>query len=144
MRTLDGTLVVLATLLLGILEGITEFLPVSSTGHLILASAWLGLEGPANKLFDIVIQLGAILAVCWLYRGKLLVTAAGMAGRKAKDWRFATAILLGFTPAIVLGALFHDLIKDRLFNPAVVSTRSGRRRRRTSARRAVQATGTPA
>ena len=57
--------------LLGIIEGLTEFLPVSSTGHLILADALLGIEGPASKLFDIVIQFGAILAVCWVYRDAL-------------------------------------------------------------------------
>jgi undecaprenyl-diphosphatase len=112
---------VFIALLLGILEGVTEFLPVSSTGHLILVSDMLGLNGPTNKLFDIVIQLGAIFAVCWLYRDKLIVTATGMVQRNPKDWRFAVAVLLGFLPAMVLGGLFHDFIKDRLFNTVVVS-----------------------
>ena len=108
-------------LLLGLLEGITEFLPVSSTGHLILASDLLGVSGPTNQMFDIVIQLGAILAVCWLYRHRLMVTAIGMARRRPRDWRFAVAVLLGFLPAMVIGALFHDFIKDRLFNTTVVA-----------------------
>jgi undecaprenyl-diphosphatase len=111
---------ILTAILLGLLEGITEFLPVSSTGHLILASDLMGLNTPTNKTFDIVIQLGAILAVCWLYREKLMTTATGMAKRNPKDWRFAVAVLLGFLPAAVLGALIHDFIKDALFNPTVV------------------------
>lgn len=111
----------LSALLLGLLEGVTEFLPVSSTGHLILASDLLGLDNPTNKLFDIVVQLGAILAVCWLYRGKLLETARGAARRDPKALRFSGAVLLGFLPAMALGAVFHDFIKSALFNPTVVS-----------------------
>jgi undecaprenyl-diphosphatase len=111
----------LVALLLGLVEGVTEFLPISSTGHLILVSDLLGVEGPTNKLFDIVIQLGAILSVCWLYRDKLMVTATGMVKCNPRDWRFAIAVLLGFVPAMVLGALLHDFIKDRLFSTLVVS-----------------------
>ena len=112
---------ILSALLLGLLEGVTEFLPVSSTGHLILASDLLGLDNPTNKLFEIVIQLGAILAVCWLYRAKLLATACGAMRRDAKALRFTGAVLLGFLPAMALGAVFHDVIKNVLFNPTVVS-----------------------
>jgi undecaprenyl-diphosphatase len=112
---------ILTAILLGLLEGVTEFLPVSSTGHLILVSDLMGLNTPTNKTFDIVIQLGAIFAICWLYRSKLMVTAAGMAKRNPKDWRFAFAVLLGFLPAAVVGALIHDFIKSTLFNPAVVT-----------------------
>lgn len=108
-------------LLLGVLEGVTEFLPVSSTGHLILVGDLLGFDEPANKLFDIVIQLGAILAVCWLYRDTLITTASGMIRRDPKDWRFAISVLLGFLPAMVLGAFLHDFIKAALFDPVVVS-----------------------
>src|SRR5439155_9659883 len=68
----------LSAILLGIVEGLTEFLPISSTGHLILADRLLGLEGPESKLFDIVIQLGAILAVCWVYRERLFRAATGL------------------------------------------------------------------
>jgi undecaprenyl-diphosphatase len=110
----------LTAILLGVLEGVTEFLPVSSTGHLILVSDLMGLDTPANKTFDIVIQLGAILAICWLYRSKLMVTAAGMAKRNPRDWRFAIAVLLGFLPAAVVGALIYGFIKSALFNPPVV------------------------
>jgi undecaprenyl-diphosphatase len=112
---------IVSAIILGLLEGATEFLPVSSTGHLILVSHFMGLNTPTNKSFDIVIQLGAILAVCWLYRDKLMVTATGMAKRNPRDWRFAFAVLLGFLPAAVLGALIHDFIKDALFNPTVVT-----------------------
>lgn len=107
--------------LLGVIEGMTEFIPVSSTGHLILFGDILGFEGPPGKVFEIVIQLGAILAVCWLYRRKLGETAAGMLRRNRKDWRFATGILLAFLPAMIAGALLHGFIKTVLFNPINVS-----------------------
>ena len=71
--------------LLGIVEGLTEFLPVSSTGHLILADALLGIEGPESKLFDIVIQLGAILAVCWVYRERFTARRAGLPPTRSRS-----------------------------------------------------------
>lgn len=108
-------------LLLGLIEGMTEFLPVSSTGHLILFGDILGFKGPPGKTFEIVIQLGAILAICWLYRGKLASTTVGLVRREAKDWRFTIGILLAFLPAMVAGALFHEFIKAKLFNPFSVS-----------------------
>ncbi len=108
-------------LLLGLIEGMTEFLPVSSTGHLILFGDILGFEGPPGKTFEISIQLGAILAICWLYRGKLAATTVGLVRREAKDWRFAMGILLAFLPAMLFGALFHKFIKENLFNPHSVS-----------------------
>ena len=97
-------------LLLGIIEGMTEFLPVSSTGHLILFGDILGFKGPPGKTFEIVIQLGAILAICCLYHKKLSSTAVGLVHREAKDWRFAIGILLAFLPAMVLGALLHEFM----------------------------------
>lgn len=112
---------VFTAFLLGLIEGMTEFIPVSSTGHLILFGDLLGFEGPPGKVFEIVIQLGAIFAICWLYRKKLVSTTAGIVRRDAKDWRFAGGILLAFLPAMVLGALFHDFIKSVLFNPHSVS-----------------------
>lgn len=107
--------------LLGIIEGLTEFIPVSSTGHLILFGDILGFQGPPGKTFEIVIQLGAILAVCWLYRQKLALTTIGMLHRNEQDWRFAGGIILAFLPAMIAGALFHDFIKSVLFNPINVS-----------------------
>src|SRR5438067_413228 len=106
--------------LLGIVEGLTEFLPVSSTGHLILADALLGIEGPASKLFDIVIQLGAILAVCWVYRERFARAAAGLASDPVAQ-RFVTNVVIAFLPAAVVGVLAHRLIKEVLFSPWVVA-----------------------
>jgi len=108
-------------LLLGLIEGMTEFLPVSSTGHLILFGDILGFQGPPGKTFEISIQLGAILAICCLYRAKLAATASGLIRRENKDWRFAMGILLAFLPAMFFGALFHEFIKEKLFNPHSVS-----------------------
>src|SRR6202048_3257765 len=106
--------------LLGIVEGLTEFLPVSSTGHLILAEALLGIEGPASKLFDIVIQLGAILAVCWVYRERFARAAAGLTSDPIAQ-RFVANIVVAFLPAAVVGVLAHRLIKEVLFSPWVVA-----------------------
>lgn len=106
--------------LLGVVEGLTEFIPVSSTGHLILLVDLLGFAGPRGHVFEIVIQLGAILAVCWLYREKLWRTALGIFSEK-KSQHFIAMIVIGFLPAMVLGAVFHDSIKTVLFSPMVVS-----------------------
>ncbi len=110
----------LSALLLGIVEGLTEFLPISSTGHLILVGDLLGFEGPPGHLFEIAIQLGAILAVCWLYRKKLWDTATGMF-RPSVEQRFAINVVLAFLPAMVLGLLFHDIITELLFSVKSVS-----------------------
>jgi undecaprenyl-diphosphatase len=109
-----------SAILLGVVEGLTEFLPISSTGHLILADRLLGLEGPESKLFDIVIQFGAILAVCWVYRERLLHAAAGVL-REATAQRFVANIAVAFLPAAVAGVLLHRIIKDVLFSPWVVA-----------------------
>ncbi|MCC7425418.1 MAG: undecaprenyl-diphosphate phosphatase [Alphaproteobacteria bacterium] len=106
--------------LLGIVEGLTEFIPVSSTGHLILLVDLLGFAGPPGKSFEIVIQLGAILAVLLLYFARLwgvLVRLPTDPGAR----RFAGAIIAAFLPAAVLGVTLHDLITRALFNPWVVS-----------------------
>jgi undecaprenyl-diphosphatase len=110
----------LTAAILGVVEGVTEFLPVSSTGHLIVAAAWLGFTGERAKTFEIVIQLGAILAVVWLYRERFLQVAREM-WREPASRRFATNLLLGFLPAAVLGVLTHHWIKDVLFNPVAVA-----------------------
>ena len=110
----------LGALLLGLIEGLTEFIPVSSTGHLILIVNIIGFEGPPGKVFEIVIQLGAILAVCWVYRERLLNVAFSLFS-DPKSFAFARNIVLAFLPAAVLGVMFHSFIKSVLFDPWVVS-----------------------
>jgi undecaprenyl-diphosphatase len=108
------------TILLGLVEGITEFLPVSSTGHLILVDDLLGFKGPPGQVFEIVIQFGAILAVCVLYIRKLLAVLVGLPTDPAAR-RFVLNLLWAFLPAAVVGVLAHDFIKSVLFSPWVVS-----------------------
>lgn len=105
---------------LGLIEGVTEFIPVSSTGHLILASHWLGETGDSAKTFDIFIQLGAILAVVWLYRARLVHTVMA-AAREPASRRLLVNLLIAFLPAALVGFLAHDAIKARLFTPTVVA-----------------------
>jgi len=106
--------------ILGILEGLTEFLPISSTGHLILAEWLLDYDAPWLSAFVVMIQLGAILAVCVAYFGKLWQTFVTLLERP-QSRRFAFGIVIAFLPAALLGALFHDFIDSVLFSPAVVS-----------------------
>lgn len=108
--------------LLGVVEGLTEFIPVSSTGHLILLVDLLGFQGPPGKVFEVAIQFGAILAICWVYRMKLVDTAIGVLRAEPQAWKFSINILLAFLPALVLGVLFHKQIKEVLFSPWVVCT----------------------
>ncbi|HVL37601.1 MAG TPA: undecaprenyl-diphosphate phosphatase [Burkholderiales bacterium] len=110
----------LNALLLGVVEGLTEFIPVSSTGHLIIASTLLGGAGEKNKLFIVVIQLGAILAVCWEYRLRLAAVVGGLGADPAAR-RFAANLVVGFLPAAVLGVLFHSAIKSVLFHAVPVA-----------------------
>lgn len=111
---------ILQALLLGAIEGLTEFLPVSSTGHLILLIDLLGFRGPPGKVFEIVIQLGAILAVCWVYRVRL-VSALVHAPHDPGSRHFLRNILIGVVPAMVVGVLAYKVIKAVLFSPWVVS-----------------------
>lgn len=108
-------------LVLGIVEGLTEFLPVSSTGHLILAGSLLGYEGPQAVAVEIVIQGAAILAVCWEYRQMLTRTALTFA-HEPSSRRFLVNLVLGFLPLAVLGLLFKDAIEAWLFHPLPVAT----------------------
>ncbi len=110
----------LVALVLGIVEGITEFLPVSSTGHLIVAGSLMGYTGERAKVFEVVIQAGAILAVCWEYRARLLGVVAGLT-RERRAQRFALNLLIAFLPAAVLGLLFNRDIKSVLFAPVPVA-----------------------
>ncbi len=108
--------------LLGIVEGLTEYLPVSSTGHLILASALLDRENdPAVKSFSIVIQLGAILAVLGLYHTRFVSMMRGVIGLDEDGRRLLTNLLISFAPAAVLGLALHTLIKQVLFAPLPVA-----------------------
>jgi undecaprenyl-diphosphatase len=111
---------VLVALILGIVEGLTEFLPVSSTGHLIVAGSLLGYTGEQAKVFEIVIQAGAILAVCWEYRARLVAAMVGLPTRPEAQ-RFVFNLLLAFLPAAILGLLFSKLIKRHLFAPVPVA-----------------------
>ncbi|WP_295581386.1 undecaprenyl-diphosphate phosphatase [uncultured Lamprocystis sp.] len=110
----------LKALILGIVEGLTEFLPISSTGHLIIVGSLLDYTNEQSKVFKIAIQLGAILAVCWLYRERLVGVTLGL-WTKQRERRFAANILLAFLPAMVLGVLFYSTIKTYLFNPLTVA-----------------------
>ncbi len=107
---------------LGLVEGLTEYLPVSSTGHLILASTLLGrAEDPAVKSFEIVIQAGAILAVLGLYRERVLAMLRGLLGRDPGGRRLLVNLVVGFVPAGILGLLLHRAIKTWLFGPGPVA-----------------------
>jgi len=106
--------------ILGVVEGLTEFLPVSSTGHLIVASDLLGQAGEKGKVFDIVIQLGAILAVCWEFRVRIGAAFRGLA-RDPVQQRFAANLFVAFLPAAIVGLALQKQIKAHLFNPTSVA-----------------------
>ncbi|MCP3978421.1 MAG: undecaprenyl-diphosphate phosphatase [bacterium] len=106
---------------LGIVEGLTEFLPVSSTGHLVVTSEFLGFEGPRAEVFQIFIQLGAILAVVWEHRGKLAGITRDLP-RSSEARHFAVVVPLAFIPSAVLGLLLFDAIFEYLFSPRVVAS----------------------
>jgi undecaprenyl-diphosphatase len=110
----------LEAIILGLVEGITEFLPISSTGHLILTNALLGLEGEAVDRHIIIIQGAAILAVCWEFRRKLMHTAATLHS-EATSRRFVINLLVAFLPLAILGLLFGDQLKVWLFKPVPVA-----------------------
>jgi undecaprenyl-diphosphatase len=107
-------------LILGAVEGLTEFLPVSSTGHLILVSDLLGLNDEKGKVFDIVIQLGAILAVCWEFRVRIGRAFSGLGSDRVQQ-RFAVNLFVAFLPAALVGLAFQRVIKQYLFNPTSVA-----------------------
>lgn len=117
---MDFTLLFKA-LILGIVEGMTEFLPISSTGHLILVGDLLDFNSDREKVFMIAIQLGAILAVCWEYRQKITDVVMGI-GSDCSAQRFVLNLFIAFMPAALLGLLFIDVIKQYLFNPLSVAT----------------------
>lgn len=107
--------------IMGIVEGLTEFLPISSTGHLILAGTLLGLHDEKAKVFDVAIQTGAILAVILVYWQKIRATVAGLAS-DSEARRFTGNVLVAFFPAVVLGLAFGKMIQQNLFTPEVVAS----------------------
>lgn len=111
----------LQALILGVVEGLTEFLPISSTGHQIIVADLIGFGGDRAKAFNIIIQLGAILAVVWEYRRKVLEVIFNVP-RQRQAQRFTTNLLIAFLPAVVIGVAFADLIHDFLFNAVTVAT----------------------
>jgi undecaprenyl-diphosphatase len=110
----------LSAIILGLVEGLTEFIPVSSTGHLLLAKEALGLGAEPWDTFIVMIQLGAILAVVALYFSRLWKVLLGLPGKDPAARRFALSVLLAFLPSAVVGLLLHDFIKAVLFNTTIV------------------------
>lgn len=112
-------LILIKALILGIIEGLTEFLPISSTGHLILVGDLLDFNDDKAKVFTVAIQLGAILAVCWEYRARLAAIVTGIGSKESN--RFLLNLLIAFLPAAILGFLFIKTIKYYLFHPLPVA-----------------------
>ena len=112
--------IALQALILGIVEGLTEFLPISSTGHQIIVADLLGFGGERAMAFNIIIQLGAILAVVWEYRRKIFDVVLGLP-KQAEAQRFTVNLLIAFFPAVILGVAFADVIHAYLFNPITVA-----------------------
>lgn len=113
--------VAVQALILGIVEGLTEFLPISSTGHQIIVADLIGFGGDRAKAFNIIIQLGAILAVMWEFRRKILTVVRGLP-REHQAQRFTLNLLVAFFPAVILGLLLADFIEHWLFNPITVAS----------------------
>jgi undecaprenyl-diphosphatase len=107
-------------LILGIVEGLTEFLPISSTGHQIIVADLLGFGGDRAMAFNIIIQLGAILAVVWEFRRKIIDVVVGLP-RQRQAQRFTVNLMVAFFPAVILGVAFADAIHEYLFNPITVA-----------------------
>ena len=113
--------VLLKAALMGVVEGLTEFLPISSTGHLILAGALLGFDDAKAKVFDIAIQTGAIFAVILVYWQRIRATLVALPTERQAQ-RFALNVFIGFVPAVLLGLLLGKAIKAHLFTPTVVAS----------------------
>lgn len=119
-------ILVLKALIMGLVEGFTEFLPISSTGHLILTASLLDFGKQVSKdvmdVFEIAIQAGAIFAVCWEYRARIAGVFSGLAAGQTTAKQFVLKLLVAFLPAVVLGLAFGKAIKLHLFNPVTVAT----------------------
>jgi undecaprenyl-diphosphatase len=116
----DEETMLIQAIFLGVIEGLTEFLPISSTGHLILLIDLLKLATPSGKVLEITIQLGAILAICWLYRQKLTTILWQLPTERGAQ-QFVLHLLLAFLPAAIVGIAAHHAIKEHLFTPIVVA-----------------------
>lgn len=115
------TLLLAKALLLGVVEGLTEFLPVSSTGHLILAGSLLDFNDERGKVFEVAIQFAAILAVCWHFRARIGATLSGLLAREPVAIRLTRNLVVAFLPAAVLGLALSSAIKAHLFAPVPVA-----------------------
>ncbi len=118
------TLLLIKAAILGVVEGLTEFLPISSTGHLIVVGSLLNFNDERGKLFEIVIQSAAILAVMWEYRAKIASVFGGLAQGQESARRFMLNVFIAFLPLAIIGLLFGKHIKAALFNPVTVATTS--------------------
>lgn len=114
-------LILIKAAIMGVVEGLTEFLPISSTGHLILVGDLLGFNDERGKVFEIVIQFAAILAVCWEYRDKLTTVVAGLVRKEEAAQRFTFNLFIAFLPLAILGLSFGKAIKANLFSPVPVA-----------------------
>ncbi|TZG24445.1 undecaprenyl-diphosphate phosphatase [Sphingomonas montanisoli] len=117
---MTGATSLFGPVILGIVEGLTEFIPVSSTGHLILAEQLIGYRGAQAGIVEVVIQVGAILAICWLYRARLWSVARGLPS-DSDARRFARNVMIAVVPTVIVGGSAHDFIKTTLFSPHVVA-----------------------
>lgn len=116
----ESTLYLMKAFLLGIVEGATEFLPISSTGHLILVGKWIDFQSTESKVFEVVIQLGAILAVVWIFRHRVWQLLSGAYRRDVVELTLMRNLLIAFMPAAIIGAIFISAIKALFFHPGVV------------------------
>jgi undecaprenyl-diphosphatase len=114
-------ILIINTIILGIVEGLTEFLPISSTGHLILAGDLLNFNTEKGKLFEVVIQVGAIFAVCWEYRSKITSVISGLIKGEKSAQKFTINLIVAFMPLAILGLVFGKVIKAVLFKPIPVA-----------------------
>jgi undecaprenyl-diphosphatase len=118
---LFDVMLLLKAVVMGLVEGLTELLPISSTGHLILTASLLGMKGEAVKVFEVAIQAGAMVAVMWEYRARLMSTVRGLPN-EAQARRFFLNVVIAFIPAAVLGYMYGKRVKEYLFHPVPVAT----------------------
>ncbi|SSW72537.1 undecaprenyl-diphosphate phosphatase [Achromobacter veterisilvae] len=116
----ENALYLIKAFVLGVIEGLTEFIPVSSTGHLILVGDWMNFQSSQGKVFEVVIQLGSILAVMWVFRARLLRLVRGTFTGVPSEMAFTRNLIIAFLPAAVIGAIFIKSIKSIFYHPGVV------------------------